>query len=540
MQKDMNQVILVYNYNYFWHHREDLSFKGFFFDRDGKHFHESGALDVLTPLTDRKAIRTMAESIDGPFSYIRQTDEGIVICAGAMSIFPVFYTWEGGKWLVSDSSDQLLNMRHEKECNTEAFDEFMGAGLVLGRETLLKDIFKSRAAEILLLKPDGTYESEIYNYFLPKAFWGESLTELKVKLVYKLKNVIKRLITSLKDRTVVVPLSGGYDSRLIVCLLKNAGYKKVICFSYGRPNAESELSERVANQLGYQWFFIDYQKLNTKGFLHDPVFQDYYRYVGNNYTMPYLQEYFAVKYLKDNNLVPDESVFIPGHGGDFLAGGHVKKAAKTRRDLKNLAPHIAKKYFQFIPLGNAAKDQIIKRLEQWIEEYNPPECATDPIYSVYVEDWYVKERGSKFIFQSAQVFPYFGYAFRLPLWHKDLRNLFRQVPFDLRLNQILYYQLLEDEFFKPLGVFFEDEELKEPQKTGLAKRIRKMLKPWVPGMVLARKLKDADWVCYDKFTAEMEHQLKKEGLAPLKTINSYNARICRWYLQQVRKKTQCK
>jgi asparagine synthase (glutamine-hydrolysing) len=262
--------------------------------------------------------------------------------------------------------------------------------------------------------------------------------------------------------------------------------------------------------------------------------------VGNNYTMPYLQEYFAVKYLKDNNLVPDESVFIPGHGGDFLAGGHVKKAAKTRRDLKNLAPHIAKKYFQFIPLGNAAKDQIIKRLEQWIEEYNPPECATDPIYSVYVEDWYVKERGSKFIFQSAQVFPYFGYAFRLPLWHKDLRNLFRQVPFDLRLNQILYYQLLEDEFFKPLGVFFEDEELKEPQKTGLAKRIRKMLKPWVPGMVLARKLKDADWVCYDKFTAEMEHQLKKEGLAPLKTINSYNARICRWYLQQVRKKTQCK
>ncbi len=536
----MNQVFLVYNYNYFWHTREELNFKGFFFDLDSNHFHESVALDDLHPIKERKAIREKLESIDGPFSIVRQTPEGILICTGTMSIFPVFYTWEDGKWLVSDSSDQLLNMKQEKQCNHEAFDEFLGAGFVLGNETLLKDIYKSRAAEILLLKPDGTMESEIYSYFLPKAFWGDSLTELKVKLVYKLKNVIKRLIISLKDRSVVVPLSGGYDSRLIVSLLKLAGYQKVICFSYGRPNKESELSERVAKELGYQWIFVDYRSLNTSNFQNDPVFQDYYRYVGNNYTMPYLQEYFAVKHLKDNNLIPDESVFIPGHGGDFLAGGHVKKAAKTKRDLKNLAPHIAKKYFQFIPLGNSAKDQVIKRLEQWFASYNPPECATDPLFSVYVEDWDVKEKRSKFIFQSAQVFPFFGYALRLPLWHKDLRNLFRQVPFDLRLNQQLYYQLLEDEFFKPLGIFFEEEEMKEPRKISLEKRLRKMLKPFVPGMVLARKLKAADWMCYDKFTSELEKQLKKEGQAPLKNIYSYNARICRWYLQQVRKKTDCK
>ncbi|MEE4176652.1 MAG: asparagine synthase C-terminal domain-containing protein [Bacteroides sp.] len=536
----MNQLFLVYNYNYYWHQAEDLYFKGFFFDRDGRHYHEGGALEVLAPLKDRKAIRQEVESIDGPFTIIKQTSEGILICTGAMSIFPVFYTWENGKWLVSDSSDQLLNMKQDKHCNTDAFDEFMGAGFVMGRETLLKGIYKSQAAEILLLKPDGTTASDIYNYFLPKAFWGESLTELKVKLVYKLKNVTKRLITSLKDRTVVVPLSGGYDSRLIVSLLKNAGYEKVICFTYGRPNQESELSQQVAEKLGYQWIFVDYRKTDIKGYLHDPVFQDYNRYAGNNYTMPYLQEYFAVKYLKDNKLIPDDSVFLPGHGGDFLAGGHVKKAARTKRDLKNLAPHIAKKYFLFIPLGNAAKDQITRRLEQWFEGYHPPDGATDPFYSVYAEDWYVKERGSKFIFQSAQVFPYFGYAFRLPLWHKDLRNLFRQVPFDLRLNQQLYYQLLEDEFFKPLGIFFEENEMKEVGKNSLEKRIRKILKPLVPGMVLARKLKAADWMCYDKFTSEMEQQLKKEGHPPLKTIFSYNARICRWYLQQVRKKTDCR
>lgn len=535
----MNQVFLVYNYNYFWHHADDLSFKGFFFDRDSRHFHEGGALEALAAITSVNAMRKKLEAIDGPFSIVRQTNEGILICSGNMSIFPVFYTWEEGKWLVSDSSDQLLSMKAEKVCNGDAFDEFMSAGFVLGRETLLKDIFKIRASEILLLKPDGTIESEIYNYWLPKAFWSESLTELKVKLVYQLKNVIKRLIISLKERPVVVPLSGGYDSRLIVCLLKLAGYKNVTCLTYGRPNIESDLSRRVADKLGYQWVFVDYRQLDTKNYLNDPVFQNYAQYAGNNYSMPYLQEYFAVKYLKDNKLVPDNSVFIPGHGGDFLAGGHVKKATKTRRSLKSLPKHLVKKYFKFIHISNGAKGHIEKRLEQWFSEYTPPECDTDPFYSVFAEDWDVKEKRSKFIFQSVHVFPFFGFAFRMPLWHKDLRNLFRQVPFDLRLNQILYFQLLEDEFFKPLGVHFGNEEIKEKQKSTPLKNIRKWLKPLAPSMMLLSKLKEADWVCYDKFTIEMEQQLKKEGQLPLKTFNSFNARICRWYLHQVIKKTRC-
>jgi len=536
----MNQVFLVYNHNYYWHTSGDLSFKGYFFDRDSNHFHESGALEDLANINDRKAMQKKLESIDGPFSIIKQTPEGILICSGVISTFPVFYTWEDGRWLVSDSSDHLLNMKAEKACNTEAFDEFLGGGFVLGNETLLKDIFKIKAGEILLLKPDGTCESEIYHYWLPEAFWGDSLTELKVKLVYQLKNVIKRLIISLKDRPVVVPLSGGYDSRLIVCLLKLAGYKNVTCLTYGRPNAESDLSRRVADKLGYQWIFVDYRQIDTKNYLNDPVFQNYYQYAGNNYTMPYLQEYFAVKYLKENKLVPDNTVFIPGHGGDFLAGGHVKKAAKTKRELKKLPKHIAKKYYLFLPMGTDATKHVTKRLKKWFSEYTPVKCETDAFFSVYVEDWDVKEKRSKFIFQSAQVFPYFEYAFRLPLWHKDLRNLFRQVPFELRMNQILYYQLLEDEFFKPLDVYFGEEELKETKKTGLAGTLRKFLKPLAPGMVLAQKLKKADWVCYDKFTTQMDQQLKKEGTMPLKNVYSYNARICHWYLHQVRKKTECK
>lgn len=534
----MNQVFLDYNYNYFWHHKDDLSFKGFFFDRDSRHFHEEGALDALSALKTTQAIRKKLEAIDGPFSIVKQTSEGILLCTGNMSIFPVFYTWNIDKWLVSDSTDRLLSLKAEKRFNVGAYDEFMAAGFVLGRETLLKDIFKTRASEIILLKPDGTFVSEIYNFWLPENFSQESFVELKVRLVYQLKNVINRLIISLKNRPVVVPLSGGYDSRLIVCLLKLADYKNITCLTYGRPSIESDLSRRVADKLGFQWIFVDYRQIDPKNYLNDPVFQNYVQYAGNNYSMPYLQEYFAVKYLKDNKLVPCNSVFLPGHGGDFLAGGHVNKAAKTRSSITTLPKHLIKKYFQFIPLSEKAEAQIEKRLDEWFSEYTPPDCATDPDFSVFAEDWDIKEKRSKFIFQSVQVFPYFGFAFRLPLWHKDLRNFFRQVPFDVRSNQWLYMQLLEDEFFKPLGVYFGQDEIKERNKPNLLHSVKKWFKPLAPPMVLAAKLKEADWICYDKFTHEMEQQLTNEGQPPLKLFYSYNARICNWYTYQVKKKTR--
>ncbi|HSV88124.1 MAG TPA: asparagine synthase C-terminal domain-containing protein [Bacteroidales bacterium] len=533
----MEHVYLIYNNHYHWHQRNDLIFKGFFFDIDSRHFHEDSALDFLQTITSRKELKQNLEKIDGPFTIIRKTPEGILIGNGVMSMFPVFYTLEDGQWLVSDSSENLLGLKKNKQCNTPAFDEFLGAGFVLGRETLLKDIFKIRAGEILLLKPDGTLESEFYYYWLPKGFMEDDLSDLKVQFVYKLKNVIKRLITSLNNRTAVVPLSGGYDSRLILCLLKNAGYSKVICFTYGRPNAESELSRRVAEKLGYTWIFVDYRKIDPFGYLNDPGFLDYVRYAGNNYSMPYLQEYFAVKYLKENNLVPDNSVFLPGHGGDFLAGGHLKKADISHSQFEKLPKHVLKNYYPFLPLNKCARDQIKKRLKDWFAGYNPPESVTHHKYSVYVEDWDVKEKRSKFIFQSVHTFIYFGYAFRLPLWHKDLRNLFRQVPFELRKHKLLYDELLEEEYFRPLGIYFGKEELKELKENRLIKLFAKIIKPLAPSWVISFKLKKADWVCYDRFTTQMDRQMKKEGLSPLKIIYSYNARICNWYLSQVRKLT---
>ena len=44
---------------------------------------------------------------------------------------------------------------------------------------------------------------------------------------------MKKLSKSCEGKQIAIPLSGGYDSRLIASGLHKIGFKNVICFSYG-------------------------------------------------------------------------------------------------------------------------------------------------------------------------------------------------------------------------------------------------------------------------------------------------------------------
>ena len=66
---------------------------------------------------------------------------------------------------------------------------------------------------------------------------------LKEELERVTINIIDKVIRSANGRMIVVPLSGGYDSRVIASGLAHRGYRNVRCFSYGKKhNHESIIS----------------------------------------------------------------------------------------------------------------------------------------------------------------------------------------------------------------------------------------------------------------------------------------------------------
>ena len=293
---------LLGNKAYQWVRKDNHCFIGYFFDENNVLFTGEAAIDFLLHIEEE---HPDIPKLNGIYTFIKTTNEGIVIITDPINYFPIFYLKQEVGWIISDHWNCLTDIKGSIAPNLEAKTEFQSIGFVLDNETLDTNIFKTRAGEKLLLNHDGTFERITDYYFLPESFAKDTFQQLENILISELYEAGKRLFLFLDSRTAVVPLSGGFDSRLIACVLKKLNYENVICFTYGIKNKEEEISCKVAERLGYKWYFIDYTEIDLKTYLVDSQFLEYMTRTGNGYAMPYLQEYFAVKRLVEKNIIPE-------------------------------------------------------------------------------------------------------------------------------------------------------------------------------------------------------------------------------------------
>ena len=183
------------------------------------------------------------------------------------------------------------------------------------------------------------YFQYIHNY--PDSVTEE---ELLTKHDQVLVNIFNRLIEIADGSTIVVPLSGGYDSRLIVLMLKNLGYQKVIAFSYGRPgNLESVVSRQVAENLGIQWEFVEYRNDLWYEWYRSYEYRMYANFADGCTSLPHIQDWPAVWYLKKNNKIPQDSI-LSGHSADLLAGSRSTSLPSLYRNQKTNATKTIKRF----------------------------------------------------------------------------------------------------------------------------------------------------------------------------------------------------
>ncbi len=536
----MAKILLTQQKGFEWIHDDNVSFKGYLYDRRGSYLQAREAAGIFTDISSAGQLAKLLQGMQGAYSVIIRVSGGILAAVDPVNMFPLFYAKTGDGWAISDSGDALCNLFDHMEPNSEVLPEFLAAGFVMGDDTLISGLMRIRAGEVVFFSEKGQLSRYSNYYFLPTSFSGDPPALLKKELTGIMLKISGRLIESLGGRTAVVPLSGGYDSRLIASMLKSAGYENTICFTYGAPGYESEVSKKVAGQLGFRWIFVDYRDIDKSAYLDEEVFMDYVSFTGNTASMPYLQEYFAVKKLRDEGLIPENSVFLPGHTGDYIAGSYLEKTIRKHRGEKDRAIRITGGYFWFTRLTGSQKKHIAKRVRKWFYDYEHPPCQTDPVYDVFTEDWDLKEKFPKFIFNSARVFPFFGYEFRLPLWDREFRSFFRKLPFHYRTYKALYDDVIEQEYFKPLGIYYGAGEEKEKPGDIKAHNLSRYIRPLVPRSIINKKMQKRDYLLYCEFTKAMEDRTLNGGLPQKTQVNSYNAKICRWYASEIIKKCSSK
>ena len=342
----------------------------------------------------------------------------------------------GDEVIFSDDADHLRD-RLNPPFNEENGAEFLVTGYVIGPDTLFDGISQLQVGEYLVYdKRDGSLITHFYHRFWHGNFFSYSEEDLLDRLDEIFVRVFQRLIESTKGRQIVVPLSGGLDSRIIVAMLKRLGVEDVICFTYGKKgNREAEISRQVAEALGYQWYFIEYTNEKWYACAHTDDMKAYYSYAGNLVSVPHIQDFLAVKELKEEGKIPENAVFVPGHTGDMISGGHIPQDYGQLQDytLEKFQEDNLKKHYspevdaRTCPISGADPEKC-----RDISVHNNESCANA------IELFDFNGRQAKFIVNSVRVYEFFGYPWRIPLWDVELIDFFLKMPLALRIKQILY------------------------------------------------------------------------------------------------------
>lgn len=518
-------IIINKDNGYKWCIKNNIYAKGYLFDEKNKLFNERDLIKYFEGAKDLDNFIKKLENASGLFSVIIEEGNTVLTAVDRSRSLPLFYTLKNNELIISDSIEPLIEKLDSVLADDSASVTFLAAGYVTGKKTLIKNICQVQAGEYLHFN-NGKIIQNFYHNFIPESITDYPADKLVNYFIKCTESIGERTGKMLKDKVAVVPLSGGYDSRLVACILKKTGINDVICFTYGRKsNYEIDISRKVAEKLGYKWLYIKYDDELIKDYLDNNLFRDYFKYSANYTSMFFMQEYFALKFLNENKLIPGNSVFVPGHSGDVLAGGHLWQDIDEKTTLKHLAELIYEKNYVLNKPQKTFRKILIEDIFQSLDSSRFPFAE--------FQNWELKERHAKFIVNSANIYNFFDYQYIMPLWDLDFLDFFTVLPYRHRKFKNFYNRVLKEHIFHPFDLNFESDRL--PSKRFLRIQLYKnKLKKYIPEIIKKPFYHHPDRFCYKEITRYMINDLKKRKYKVNTRVQYGNAYIVQWYLNYVK------
>lgn len=371
--------------------------------------------------------------------------------------FPIIYGFdESGLHIVQPDEVREFSIDPEMESC------FISSWCTPGNYTLHPDFRQLMAGQYIWLDGESSQvKPEYYYYHFKSSKWeGDDLMD-KLKLTFD--QVMDRCIRALDGKHVLIPLSGGYDSRLLMAALVKRGYSSISAYTYGRAGShEVETARKVAQTCGVEWYHVEYDEEVLQDILGD-AFREYSS--GNHHytSLPHEQDFFALMQLKDQ--LPKDFIALPGFCGD-LHGGSITAYKPGRFDAGGLEDFIRIRHFHGSDLPIAL--EIIDNVED-----------ESSFYDQY-QQYFVTNKASKFIVNAVRVYEYFGGRWLLPFWDREWIDLWYGVPYVMRKKQDLYNKFMFENYFNPLEIGF----IKPSFDSNYPAQWKEQLKPVLPGGVV--------------------------------------------------------
>ncbi|MBK5240620.1 hypothetical protein [Clostridium sp.] len=430
--------------------------------------------EMLAEFFSKTKCEDTINSANGFWGLVKIHDNSIFIAADRNRSYPLFYAIIDNIAYISDDAYWIKDKTKETEFDEISKHEFLVTGYVTGSDTLYKKVKQIRPGEIISIAVDEqnnivVNSSKYYSFIHGDYFEELSREELLKEHELSLFRSVNRLIKYANGKTIVVPLSGGYDSRLVATVLKKLNYSNVITFTYGRVNnPECLVSKEVAKLLGYKWIFIPYDNEKSYEWYNSDERANFSTYADNLSTILPDREWPAVLELKKRNLIPKDSIFVPGHSGDFISGGHIpKKLYNPNVSAKQIVDEILKNHYimwNFDAVKKEWKNDFAKKILKCaeIKMFDRKDYASNEFAANLYEKWNFEENQIKRMINSVKIYDFFGYKYWLPLWDYEYMNFWCKVPLSYRINKNLYDEYVVKLYSQTANITTYEAQKREP------------------------------------------------------------------------------
>lgn len=397
-------------------------------------------------------------SLDGHYA-LAATGPGFAIAAvDWVRSIPLAFARCGGDWSIDDQSWRLRNRASltARDLDNDAALAVAMSGYTIDTATLYRGLHQLGPGEFVRFAPGEAPARHRYYCYRPwradKPVYEPRRATAALSAVTL--QIVDEMMKSLDGRELVVPLSAGRDSRLVVSAARHLGYRNVRCFAYGRSgNFEAQASKAIADKLGYKWQFVETGVRFMRRYFASEAYRSYLDFADTLQSVPFVQDMPQVQALKDEGFVPDDAVLCNGNSGDYISGAHIVSTMRESAPglseearLIRVVEALVDKHFALwrgllTPVNRA---RISAALRASIVRAGAGVAAPDDDYGIY-EYAEFQDRQCRYVITGQRIYEILGHAWRLPLWAKSYLDFWESIPLAGKRQQNLYATMLEEE-----------------------------------------------------------------------------------------------
>lgn len=401
-------------------------------------------------------IGSWLRDINGHFALVATGPGWTVAAVDWIRSIPLALCHVNRTWTIDAQPERLRRTAglDERNLDPDAPLQIAMAGYTIDQAALYRSVELLAPGELFFIGADGAGSRHRYSIYRPWRVRASTPATLERELAETTLAIMERTLASLDGRPLVVPLSAGRDSRLVVSAARHLGYKDVICFSYGRAgNFEAGAAKAIAEKLDYPWHFVPTTITKQSVFFSGEDYRHYLAFADSGASAPFVQDMAPLIELKQNGVIPRDAAIVNGNSGDYISGNHIAPSLQRppsglneEQRFKRVTDAFIVKHFALwqLLLTPENRQQIAAKLRLSLRRagatLGDPGC--DHGLYEYAE---FQDRQCKYVVTGQRIYEFLGHAWRLPLWDNAYLRFWEGVPLEEKVNQRLYARVLEKE-----------------------------------------------------------------------------------------------